>query len=184
MRFLARTILIAAMPWLALVGARADRRRLLQVASHHHAGRQRRRRRLRRLCPRLRAPLDRSHSGPSEYHRQEPAGGGRACRRKHALQQRRARRLGDRRLHQWRGDGPAVRQSGRALRRAAVQLARQHRQARERLRHLAHQPGQEHCRCARPRSDRGGGRRHVEFRDRAQIAQCPDRHALQGGVRL
>ncbi len=91
-----------------------------------------------------------------------------------------ARRLGDRRLHQRRRDGAAVRQSGRALRRAAVQLARQHRQARERLRHLAHQPGQDHRRCARPRGDRGGGRRHLEFRDRAENAQCPDRHEVQG----
>ena len=41
-------------------------------------------------------------------------------------------------------DGPAVRQSGGALRRAQAQLARQHRQAAERLRHLAHEPDQDH----------------------------------------
>ncbi len=115
---------------------------------------------------------------------EEHAGGGRACCGRDALQQRRPGRFGDRRLHQRRRHGPAVRQSGRPLRRAAVQLARQHRQAGERLRHLAYQPGEDHRCSARTRSRRRCGRRHLEHRDRAENAQRADRHQIQGDRRL
>ena len=81
-------------------------------------------------------------------------------------------------------DGPAVRQSGRALRRAEAQLARQHRQAAERLRDLAHEPDQDHRGGARARGDRGRGRRHLEHRDHAEAAQRAARHQLQGDRRL
>jgi hypothetical protein len=68
----------------------------------------------------------------------------------------------------------------RALRRAKVQLAGQHRQTAERLRHLASVAGQDDRSRPRARSHRGGRRRHVEHRDRAQGVERAHRHQIQG----
>ncbi len=115
---------------------------------------------------------ERSHPGSSEHHC------GRTCRRRPGLRPRRASitaperdgsrwsRLPTNRRPRWIRCS-AIR--ARIERRLAleIQLAGQHRQARKHLRHLAHQPGKDHRRCARPwRRHRGAARRrHLELRE-------------------
>src|SRR5262249_40771938 len=120
----------------------------------------------------------------SGVHQPEHAGR-RRCNRDQLDQYGRAQRRHRYSRHLQRTDGrAALRQPGGPLRSAEARIRRQHLEAAEYLRHLAHQPDQDHRAGQDPRGHRRLDRRNRQLRHPAEDPQRRAGHEVQAHYRI
>ena len=165
-------------------GCGAIAQRALCRQADPHGDRERRRWRLRRLRPRACALHGQVHPRQPGHRHPEHAGRFRHHRHQLDLCGRAQGRHRHPRHLQCAAGRAALRQPGGALRSAQARVGRQHLRPAEYLRHLAHEPDQDHRADDGPGGDRRGDRRDRQLRHLAEGPEQDARHQVQGDPRL